>query len=88
MPLKAGFHRRFLGWGLMGLVPDRLASLIGQINLTGSRSGGRGISPTTSVRNRAALDEGRGVREAARLLKVSAAKVSKVRRMSATTTAG
>ena len=31
-----------------------------------------------------ALDEGRGVRETARLLKVSAAKVSEVRRMSAT----
>ena len=31
------------------------------------------------------LDEGRGVRETARLLKISAAKVSKVRRTSATT---
>jgi hypothetical protein len=34
-------------------------------------------------RIRLALDEGRGVRETARLLKVSAAKVSEVRRMSA-----
>ena len=33
-------------------------------------------------RIRAALDEGRGVRETARLLKVSVAKVSEVRRMS------
>ena len=33
-----------------------------------------------------ALDEGRGVRETARLLKVSAAKVSEVRRMSANAT--
>jgi hypothetical protein len=29
------------------------------------------------------LDEGRGIRETARLLKVSAAKVSEIRRMSA-----
>jgi hypothetical protein len=36
---------------------------------------------------RAALEEGRGVRETARLLKVSPAKVSQVRRMSATTMA-
>ena len=34
-------------------------------------------------RIRLALDEGRGVRETARLLKVSAAKVSEVRRMTA-----
>ena len=38
-------------------------------------------------RIRLALDEGRGVRETARLLKVSAAKVSEVRRMSATSAA-
>ena len=34
-------------------------------------------------RIRLALDEGRGVRETARLLKISAAKVSEVRRMMA-----
>jgi hypothetical protein len=32
---------------------------------------------------RRALDEGRGIRETARLLKVSAAKVSEIKRMSA-----
>ena len=36
-------------------------------------------------RIRAALDQGRGGRETARLLKVPVAKVSEVRRMSATT---
>jgi hypothetical protein len=37
--------------------------------------------PTNKVeRIKQALDEGRGVREAARLLKVSAAKVSEIRR--------
>ena len=43
------------------------------------------MAPFKIDRIRAALDEGRGVRETARLLKVSAAKVSEVRRMSATT---
>ena len=39
-----------------------------------------------SQRIRAALDEGRGVRETARLLNVSAAKVSDVRRMAVSAT--
>jgi hypothetical protein len=48
-----------------------------------------GQATTTSFtvqRIRAALDEGRGVRETARLLKVSAAKVSEVRRMAVSAT--
>ena len=43
-------------------------------------------TPFTVQRIRAALDEGHGVRETARRLKVSAAKVSEVRRTAATTT--
>jgi hypothetical protein len=41
------------------------------------------MAPFKIDRIRAALDEGRGVRETARLLKISAAKVSEVRRMTA-----
>jgi hypothetical protein len=51
-----------------------------------SRLGRPRTTPFTVQRIRAALDQGRGVRETARLLKVSPAKVSEVRRMSATTT--
>ena len=47
----------------------------------------RTLTPFQVQRIRLALDEGRGVRETARLLKVSAAKVSEVRRMSAATAA-
>ena len=57
------------------------ARVIGQAPL-----GRRRTTPFTIDRIRAALDEGRGVRETARLLKVSAAKVSEVRRLLANAT--
>ena len=44
-----------------------------------------GRKRTNDLNARAALDEGRGVRETARLLKVSAAKESEVRRNSVIT---
>jgi hypothetical protein len=50
---------------------------------SGKRLGRPRTTPFQVRRIRLALDEGRGVRETARLLKVSAAKVSEVRRMSA-----
>ena len=50
---------------------------------SGKRLGRPRTTPFKIDRIRAALDEGRGVRETARLLKVTAAKVSEVRRMSA-----
>jgi DNA invertase Pin-like site-specific DNA recombinase len=50
---------------------------------SGKRLGRPRTTPFKIDRIRAALDEGRGVRETARLLKISAAKVSEVRRMSA-----
>ena len=53
---------------------------------SGKRLGRPRSMPFQVQRIRAALDEGRGVRETARLLKVSAAKVSEVRRMSASAT--
>jgi hypothetical protein len=52
---------------------------------SGKRLGRPRTTPFQIGRIRAALDEGRGVRETARLLNVSAAKVSEVRRTSATT---
>jgi DNA invertase Pin-like site-specific DNA recombinase len=58
--------------------PDRARS-------SGKRLGRPRTTPFKIDRIRAALDEGRGVRETARLLKVSATKVSEIRRMSAAT---
>ena len=48
----------------------------------GERLGRPGTTPFKIGRNRAALDEGCGVRETARSLKLPAAKVSEIRRMS------
>jgi hypothetical protein len=57
------------------MIRDRVVECLGRPRMT----------PFKIDRIRAALDEGRGVRETARLLKVPAAKVSEVWRMSATT---
>ena len=54
---------------------------------SGKRLGRPRTTPFQMQRIRLALDEGRAVRETARLLKVSAAKVSEIRRMSATSAA-
>lgn len=75
-------------YGMLGLFSEFERSMIRDRVLAGlhrARSAGKrlGRPPTTPYqvgRIRAALAEGRGVRETARLLKVSAAKVSEVRR--------
>ena len=65
------------------MIRDRVMAGLDRARSSGKRLGRPRTTPFTVQRIRAALDEGRGVRETARLLKVSAAKVSEVRRMSA-----
>ena len=63
------------------MIRDRvLAGLHRARTVEGKRLGRPPMTPFTVGRIRAALAEGRGVRETARLLKVSAAKVSEIRR--------
>jgi DNA invertase Pin-like site-specific DNA recombinase len=65
------------------MIRDRVMAGLARARSSGKRLG---RPPTTQYkveRIRRALDEGHGVRETARLLKVSPAKVSEVRRMSA-----
>jgi DNA invertase Pin-like site-specific DNA recombinase len=70
------------------LVRDRVLAGLSRAKSAGTRLGRPPTMPFTIRRIRAALDEGRGVRETARLLKVSAAKVSEIKHMiSAATTA-
>jgi DNA invertase Pin-like site-specific DNA recombinase len=69
------------------MIRDRVMAGLDRARSAGKRLGRPRTTPFTVRRIRAALDEGRGVRETARLLKVSAATVSEVRRMSVTTTA-
>ena len=66
------------------MIRDRVMAGLDRARSSGKRLGRPRTTPFQVQRIRAALDEGRGVRETARLLKVSAAKVSEVRRMSAT----
>jgi DNA invertase Pin-like site-specific DNA recombinase len=66
------------------MIRDRVMAGLNRARAAGKRLGRPRTTPYTIRRIRAALDEGRGVRETARLLKVSAAKVSEVRRMSVT----
>jgi DNA invertase Pin-like site-specific DNA recombinase len=68
------------------MIRDRVMAGLDRARLSGKGLGRPRTTPFTAQRVRAALDEGRGVRETARLLKVSAAKVSEIRRMSAATT--
>ena len=65
------------------MIRDRVLARLDRARSSGKRLGRPRTAPFKIGRIRAALDEGRGVRETARLLKVSAAKVSEVRRMSA-----
>jgi hypothetical protein len=58
------------------LGPDPLAAGLCRARSAGKRLGRSKTTPFTVQRIRRALDEERGVRETARLLKVSAAKVS------------
>ena len=62
------------------MIRDRVLAGLHRARSSGKRLGRPPMSPFKVSRIRAALDEGRGVRETARLLKVSAAKVSEVRR--------
>ena len=66
------------------MIRDRVMAGLDRARSSGKRLGRPRTTPFQVQRIRLALDEGRGVRETARLLKVSAAKVSEVRRMSAT----
>lgn len=75
-------------FGLLGLfaeferemVRERVSAGLARARAQGKRLGRPPTTPARLARVRALLDEGRGVREAARLLRVSAATVSKVRR--------
>ena len=62
---------------------DRVMAGLDRAKPSGKHLGRPRTTPFQIGRIRAALDEGRGVRETVRLLKVSAAKVSEVRRLSA-----
>ena len=57
------------------MIRDRVMAGLDRARSSGKRLGRPRTTPFTVQRIRAALDEGRGVRETARLLKVSAAKV-------------
>ena len=67
------------------MIRDRVLAALERARSSGKRLGRPRTTPFTVQRIRAALDAGRGVRETVRLLKVSAAKVSEVRRMSVAT---
>ncbi len=64
------------------MIRDRVMAGPDRARSSGKSLGRPRTTPFKIDRIRAALDEGRGVRETARLLKVSAAKVSEVRHMS------
>jgi hypothetical protein len=66
-----------------GIIRDRVMAGVDRVRAAGRRLGRPRTTPYQIGRTRAALDEGPGVGETARLLKVSPAKVSAVRRMSA-----
>lgn len=68
------------------MIRDRVIAGLDRARAAGKRLGRPRTMPYKIGRIRASLDQGRGVRETARLLKVSPAKVSEVRRMSVTTT--
>ena len=60
------------------MIRDRVMAGLDRARSSGKRLGRPRTTPFQVQRIRLALDEGRGVRETARLLKVSAAKVSEV----------
>ena len=64
------------------MIRDRVMAGLDRARAAGARLGRPPITPMKIDRVRRALYEGRGVRETARLLKMSAAKVSEIRRMS------
>jgi DNA invertase Pin-like site-specific DNA recombinase len=83
-------RREFDCWGVFSeferaMIRDRVMAGLDRARSSGKRLGRPRTTPFKVQCILAALDEGRGVRETVRLLKVSAAKVSEVRRMSAAT---
>jgi DNA invertase Pin-like site-specific DNA recombinase len=64
------------------MIRDRVMAGLDRARSSGTRLGRPPTAPIKVQRIRQALDEGRGVRETARLLKTSAAKVSAIKRMS------
>lgn len=62
------------------MIRDRVLAGLHRARSSGKRLGRPPTTPYQVGRIRASLDEGRGIRATARLLKVSAAKVSEVRR--------
>ena len=69
------------------MIRDRVLAGLDRARSSGKRLGRPRTTPIKVQRIRDALNEGRGVRETARLLKVSAAKVSQVKRMAEGTVA-
>jgi DNA invertase Pin-like site-specific DNA recombinase len=67
------------------MIRDRVMAGLDRAKSSGKRLGRPPTTLFTVQRIRTSLDEGRGVRATARLLKISAAKVSEIRRMSAPT---
>jgi DNA invertase Pin-like site-specific DNA recombinase len=63
------------------MIRDRVMAGLDRARSTGKRLGRPPTIPLKMQRIRDALDEGRGVRETARLLRISAAKVSQVKRV-------
>jgi DNA invertase Pin-like site-specific DNA recombinase len=68
------------------MIRDRVMAGLHRARASGKRLGRPPMTPFKVQRIQTALDEGRGIRETARLLKISAAKVTEIRRMSASTT--
>jgi DNA invertase Pin-like site-specific DNA recombinase len=64
------------------MIRDRVMAGLDRARSSGTRLGRPPTTPIRVQRIREALDQGRGVRETARLLKTSAAKVSAIKRMS------
>jgi len=64
------------------MIRDRVLAGLDRARSSGRRLGRPPMAPIKIERVRRALDEGHGVRETARLLKMSAAKVSEIKRMS------
>jgi DNA invertase Pin-like site-specific DNA recombinase len=67
------------------MIRDRVMAGLDRARLSGKRLGRPRTTPFQIGRIRAALDQGRGVRETARLLTVSPAKVSEIKRMAVAT---
>jgi DNA invertase Pin-like site-specific DNA recombinase len=68
------------------MIRDRVMAGLDRARSSGKHLGRPRTTPFQAQRIRLALEDGRGVRDTARLLKVSAAKVSEVRRMAANAT--